>query len=61
MISAMRKLSRLISVMRLITGIPAPKIHRRTEINRNREAAGTGGTWPRGRARPDDVADGAVQ
>ena len=30
----MRKLSRLISVLRLITGIPVPKIHRRTLINR---------------------------
>jgi hypothetical protein len=26
---------RLIPVLRLISGIPAPKIHRRTEINRN--------------------------
>src|SRR5579863_6135824 len=44
--SAMRKLLRLISVMRLITGIPAPKIHRRTEINRDRETGEAGGTRP---------------
>jgi hypothetical protein len=37
-ISAKRRLSRL------ITGIPVPKIHRRTGINRDRETGGTGGT-----------------
>src|SRR5579862_6948792 len=42
--SAMRKLSRLISVMRLITGIPAPKIHRRTLINREDGTGEAGGT-----------------
>ncbi len=42
----MRKLPWLIPVMRLITGIPVPKNHRRTEINHESEAAGTGGTWP---------------
>jgi hypothetical protein len=42
----MRKLPWLIPVMRLITGIPVPKIHRRTGINHECEAAGTGGTWP---------------
>ena len=41
--SAMRKLSRLISVMRLITGIPVPKIHRRTVINRELETGEAGG------------------
>ena len=56
--SAMWKLSRLISVMRLITGIPVPKIHRRTLINRNIEAGGTGGTWP-GATRPGSGITGA--
>jgi hypothetical protein len=40
----MRKLLRLIPVMRLITGIPVPKIHRRTEINRDIGTGEAGGT-----------------
>jgi hypothetical protein len=47
--SAIRKLSRWAGVLRLFTGAPVPEINRRTGINHENEASGTGaphGTTP---------------